>query len=207
MAASEKTDFQSLYQKQNEELSVVKFGTKVGEAIDDMPIMELKTPYPTKEFKSPSHWQSAERVSALHLPPAAEGAEIAAEFALNGSSVLLKQGQLDPSLTLHDMLKHYSRLSGTKKVCAQGGCGSCTVTVSRWNSELKKPVFSSANACLLPVGTLDGLSITTTEGLGSCQHGLHPVQQRVADFNGSQCGYCTPGMVTVSLSLWLSVFG
>ena len=149
--------------------------------------------HPKKNGKVPAHWQSQERAAGLDLPQASVDAETAIQFALNGKTIELKQGQVDPSRTLHDLLNQYSRLSGTKKACAQGGCGSCTVTVGRWNQQLGKAQYSSANSCLLPVGTLAGVSITTTEGLGSCQSGLHPVQQRVADFNGSQCGYCTPG--------------
>jgi xanthine dehydrogenase molybdopterin-binding subunit B/xanthine dehydrogenase iron-sulfur cluster and FAD-binding subunit A len=58
-------------------------------------------------------------------------------------------------------------------------------------------VYRTANACLFPLCSLDGYSVTTAEGLGSSQakDGFHPVQERIADFNGSQCGFCTPGMV------------
>eukprot|EP00931_Biecheleriopsis_adriatica_P016695 TRINITY_DN12245_c0_g1_i1.p1 TRINITY_DN12245_c0_g1~~TRINITY_DN12245_c0_g1_i1.p1 ORF type:complete len:1428 (+),score=265.27 TRINITY_DN12245_c0_g1_i1:80-4363(+) len=186
-----------LLRSQKAELQRVKYGEEIGKLLPDplLPNMRIiEEGYPKKEFNAPKHWEASERV-ALHLPPAAADSAVAVEFFLNGKHVALRQGQVDPSITLHDLLKHYSRLTGTKKACAQGGCGSCTVTVARWSQTLGKAQYSSANACLLPVGTLHGVSITTTEGLGSCQSGLHPVQQRVADFNGSQCGYCTPGMV------------
>ncbi len=49
--------------------------------------------------------------------------------------------------------------------------------------------------CLRPVYLCDGMAITTTEGLGSKQAGFHEIQQRLADNNGSQCGFCTVGMV------------
>jgi len=189
-------DFAALHSKLNQEQTAVKFTDKVvGEALQNFPIKEFEQTYPAKTFNKPDHWKDTERNSALHLPLAPQDAQVEVQFSLNSQRVEIKSGQVDPSITLHDFLKQYSRLSGTKKVCAQGGCGSCTVTVGRFDADSKKWVSSSANACLVPVGTLHGLCITTTEGLGSCQTGFHPVQQRVADFNGSQCGYCTPGMV------------
>eukprot|EP00928_Gymnodinium_smaydae_P030105 TRINITY_DN22466_c1_g7_i1.p1 TRINITY_DN22466_c1_g7~~TRINITY_DN22466_c1_g7_i1.p1 ORF type:complete len:1426 (-),score=276.54 TRINITY_DN22466_c1_g7_i1:9-4286(-) len=187
---------------QQQELARIKYGKEIGKLLP-VPVFEpmrvLEEPYPKKEFKAPEHWNAVDRVP-LHLPPAPAGANVALEFSLNGKQVVLHQGQLDPSVTLHDFLRQYSRLSGTKKSCAQGGCGSCTVSVARWNSSLGRAQHSSANACLLPVGTLHGVAVTTTEGIGCCQSGLHPVQKRVADYNGSQCGYCTPGMVMAMYS-------
>eukprot|EP00930_Biecheleria_cincta_P015171 TRINITY_DN12750_c0_g1_i1.p1 TRINITY_DN12750_c0_g1~~TRINITY_DN12750_c0_g1_i1.p1 ORF type:complete len:1321 (+),score=251.73 TRINITY_DN12750_c0_g1_i1:49-4011(+) len=192
----------ALLSKTTAELQRVKFGKEIGKLLPVPilgPMKEIEEGYPKKVYKAPTHWDSSDRV-ALHLPQAAADSAVALEFVLNGKPVVLQQGQLDPSLTLHDFLKQYSRLTGTKKACAQGGCGSCTVTLARWNDVIGKAQYSSANACLLPLGTLHGVSITTTEGLGSCQSGLHPVQQRVADYNGSQCGYCTPGMVMAMYS-------
>ena len=49
--------------------------------------------------------------------------------------------------------------------------------------------------CLCPLFSVDGWQITTIEGLGSEKEGFHPIQQRIAKANGSQCGYCTPGIV------------
>jgi xanthine dehydrogenase/oxidase len=51
------------------------------------------------------------------------------------------------------------------------------------------------NACLLPLCSVDGKRVTTVEGIGSTKHGLHPVQQAIVTHNGTQCGFCTPGMV------------
>ena len=96
-------------------------------------------------------------------------------------------------MSLHDFLQSKTKLTGTKQSCAQGGCGTCTVTLARWDEVLGHERYSSVNACLLPLGTLHGAAVTTTEGLGNSQDGFHPVQKRIADYNGSQCGYCTPG--------------
>uniref|UniRef100_A0A8B9RLM4 Aldehyde oxidase 6 n=1 Tax=Astyanax mexicanus TaxID=7994 RepID=A0A8B9RLM4_ASTMX len=56
-------------------------------------------------------------------------------------------------------------------------------------------IHFSVNACLMPVCQLDGAAVTTVEGIGNTKTRLHPVQERIAKANGSQCGFCTPGMV------------
>eukprot|EP01051_Picozoa_sp_SAG22_P005945 SAG22_NODE_371_length_11566_cov_5.447458_13_plen_212_part_00 len=61
-----------------------------------------------------------------------------------------------------------------------------------------------ANACLRPVVDLAGVSVTTTEGLGDKARGYHPVQSCLAKANGSQCGYCSPGMVMAMYGLLAS---
>lgn len=81
-----------------------------------------------------------------------------------------------------------------------GGCGACTVLVSRFDPASDSIKEVTANSCLLPLGSLHNRAVTTTEGLGSQKDGFHPVQKRVAGFHGSQCGFCTPGMV-------MSVYG
>ncbi|KAI8505452.1 hypothetical protein Bbelb_166410, partial [Branchiostoma belcheri] len=78
------------------------------------------------------------------------------------------------------------RLTGAKLGCGEGGCGACTVMVS---SHL------AVNACLAPICSLHGAAVTTVEGIGSTRTRLHPVQERLAKAHGSQCGFCTPGIV------------
>ena len=102
----------------------------------------------------------------------------------------------DPRTLLLDYLRSGEvGLTGTKKVCAQGGCGACTVTLSRWNPRTRQVEQSAINSCLRPLCAVDGMAITTVEGLGDIATGLSPVQYQVAIDNGSQCGYCTPGWV------------
>ncbi|ROT73358.1 putative xanthine dehydrogenase [Penaeus vannamei] len=67
--------------------------------------------------------------------------------------------------------------------------------ISRYDREADKVEHYSINACLAPVVSLHGLAVTTVEGIGSTRTGLHAVQERIALAHGSQCGFCTPGMV------------
>nr|DBA20049.1 TPA: hypothetical protein GDO54_015790 [Pyxicephalus adspersus] len=92
-------------------------------------------------------------------------------------------------------------LTGTKYGCGGGGCGACTVMVSSIHPVTKKIHHYSANACLLPICSLQGAAVTTVEGIGSTTTRLHPVQERIAKAHGSQCGFCTPGMVMSMYSL------
>ena len=103
---------------------------------------------------------------------------------------------VDPRTLLLDYLRSDAvALTGTKKVCAQGGCGACTVTLSRWNDGEQRIEQIAVNSCLRPLCAIDGMAVTTVEGVGSIATGLSPVQHRIAVDNGSQCGYCTPGWV------------
>uniref|UniRef100_A0A8C9U8Q7 Aldehyde oxidase 5 n=1 Tax=Scleropages formosus TaxID=113540 RepID=A0A8C9U8Q7_SCLFO len=88
-----------------------------------------------------------------------------------------------------------ARLTGTKYGCGSGGCGACTVMLSRYDPLSARVLHCSANACLLPVVSLHGAAVVTVEGIGSTKTKLHPVQERIAKAHGSQCGFCTPGMV------------
>lgn len=65
----------------------------------------------------------------------------------------------------------------------------------RYDTVAQQPIHYSANACLTPLCSLDGIAVTTVEGIGGIKQGLHPVQRRVAELHGSQCGFCTPGIV------------
>lgn len=114
-------------------------------------------------------------------------------FFLNGKKVVLPSATVHPRMTLAEYLREHTRLTGTKLSCSQGGCGACNVMLTTFKAGA--PQYSSVNACLRPIVSLDGCGVTTTEGLGSTEAGLHPVQERIATCNGSQCGYCTPGHV------------
>ncbi|MBW8761455.1 MAG: FAD binding domain-containing protein [Microbacterium sp.] len=82
-------------------------------------------------------------------------------------------------------------LSGSKEGCAEGECGACAMLLATPASD-GGTAWTPVNACLVPVYALDGQEIVTAEGLGDPEH-LHPVQEKLAEAGGSQCGYCTPG--------------
>ena len=100
----------------------------------------------------------------------------------------------DPTVLLTDYL-HGIGLTGTKVGCGQGGCGACTVMLSHRDPHTGAPVHRAINACLRPLCALDGMMVTTTEGIGNVHDGLDPVQHCIAMHNGTQCGFCTPGFV------------
>lgn len=95
-------------------------------------------------------------------------------------------------------------LTGAKLGCGEGGCGACTVVVSRLDPSTGLPRHSSVNACLMPLLAADGCDVTTVEGIGSTRAELHPVQQRMAELHASQCGFCTPGIVMALYALFLN---
>lgn len=112
------------------------------------------------------------------------------KFWLNGREI--KIANANPSELLVNFL-HDSGLTGTKVGCEQGGCGACTVMISRRTADGVD--HKAINSCLRPLVALAGSEITTVEGIGSLHDGLDPVQHRIAIYNGTQCGFCTPGFV------------
>ena len=99
---------------------------------------------------------------------------------------------LEAFQTLSTWLRKERQLTGTKVVCAEGDCGACTVLLGYPRAEKIK--YEAVNSCILNVHQLDGLHVITIEGL-AWRDQLHPVQQAMRDGFGSQCGYCTPGIV------------
>jgi xanthine dehydrogenase small subunit len=103
--------------------------------------------------------------------------------------------------TLLDHLRLTRRLRGTKEGCAEGDCGACTVLVGRRSGE--GLVYEPVNACIRLMGSLDLCHVVTVEHLAGSDGALHPVQQALVDLHGSQCGFCTPGIVMSLYGLWM----
>jgi carbon-monoxide dehydrogenase small subunit len=92
--------------------------------------------------------------------------------------------------TLLELLRERMGLTGAKEGCGDGNCGTCTVLLDG------RPV----NACLVLAHEAPGHDILTIEGLGRGAH-LHPIQQALVDCGGTQCGFCTPGVVLAAKAL------
>ena len=101
---------------------------------------------------------------------------------VNGRSVT---STVSPRTTLLDWLREDRGLTGAKKGCNEGACGTCTVLVDG----------QRMNGCLTLAVQCDGREVTTVEGLADADGGLSPVQQAFRDHDGFQCGYCTPGQL------------
>jgi xanthine dehydrogenase YagT iron-sulfur-binding subunit len=97
---------------------------------------------------------------------------------------------LDTRATLLDLLRERLRLTGAKKGCDHGQCGACTVLLDG----------RRANACLVLAVTLDGVAVTTIEGLAAGED-LHPLQSAFVEHDAFQCGYCTPGQICSAVGM------
>lgn len=98
-----------------------------------------------------------------------------------------------PTQTILEWLRLEMKRTGTKEGCAEGDCGACTVAVSELHGADVR--YQAVNACIGFLVTLDGKHLLTVEDLKSADGGLHPVQQSLVEHHGSQCGFCTPGIV------------
>ena len=109
-------------------------------------------------------------------------------FSLNGESV---QVEIEPHLTLLQLLRETFGLTGTKEGCGMGECGACTVLVDG----------AGINSCIFPALEAEGKSVTTIEGLTDLQGNLHPIQKAFIEYGAVQCGFCTPGMLLSAKAL------
>lgn len=106
----------------------------------------------------------------------------------------------DSNYTLLQYLREQARLKGTKEGCAEGDCGACTVVVGE--AKAGGIHYTAVNACILFLPAMDGKQIITVEHVADPE--IHPVQQAMIDLHGSQCGFCTPGIINSLLCLHLN---
>ncbi|XAW88278.1 2Fe-2S iron-sulfur cluster-binding protein [Vibrio sp. CDRSL-10 TSBA] len=113
------------------------------------------------------------------------------ELMINSDVVKVASAQADTMLL--NYLREEKQMTGSKEGCASGDCGACTVVMVDLDDD-QRMRYRQINACITPIHALHGKQIITVEHLK--QHDqLHPVQQMVVDRHGSQCGFCTPGIV------------
>ncbi|CAG9839731.1 unnamed protein product [Diabrotica balteata] len=113
---------------------------------------------------------------------------------VNGQFYKVLANELSPTTTLNSFLRNHLHLTGTKRMCLEGGCGACLVAVKRQNATTKEDEIVAVNSCLVSIFSTVGWEIYTIEGLGDTTN-PNKLQQVIAKFYGTQCGYCTPGMI------------
>lgn len=108
-------------------------------------------------------------------------------FVINNNEVNV---DVEPSMRLLDVIRNELHLTGTKEGCGEGECGACTVLVDG----------SPINSCLCPIINVQNKEVLTIEGFKNSKE-YRVIADAFADMGGSQCGFCTPGMILVSYAL------
>ncbi|PMR69843.1 xanthine dehydrogenase small subunit [Halomonas heilongjiangensis] len=112
------------------------------------------------------------------------------DFLLNGQP---RHCEASPETSVLELLRESLGQTGTKEGCASGDCGACTVAIGETGPD-GRVRYHSANACITPAHQLHGRQLVTVEGLADGER-LHPAQAAMVECHGSQCGFCTPGIV------------
>jgi xanthine dehydrogenase YagT iron-sulfur-binding subunit len=97
---------------------------------------------------------------------------------------------VEARVTLLDWLREHAGLTGTKKGCNEGACGTCTVLIDG----------KRMNSCLTLVAQCAGREITTVEGIAAADGSLHAVQTAFIEHDAFQCGYCTCGQIVSAVA-------
>jgi xanthine dehydrogenase YagT iron-sulfur-binding subunit len=128
----------------------------------------------------------AGEAAAAAAEPSAAATRARVKINVNGT---VHAADLESRVTLLDYLHDRLALTGTRKGCNEGACGTCTVLIDG----------KRMNACLTLAAQCDGREVTTVEGIAQGDK-LHPVQQAFIDHDAFQCGYCTSGQVVSAVA-------
>lgn len=109
------------------------------------------------------------------------------DFTLNHRLISV---DVEPSMRLLDVLRNVLHLTGTKEGCGEGSCGACTVLVDN----------IPFDSCLTPIANVIGKDIMTIEGIRESKE-YPKIADSFAKMGGSQCGFCTPGMIIATYAL------
>lgn len=107
-------------------------------------------------------------------------------FKINSKAVTF-DGEADTPLLW--VIRDELSMTGTKFGCGIGQCGACTIHVNG----------AAQRSCVTPVSSIDGMSVTTIEGLAAVDDDLHPVQQAWLEYDVPQCGYCQAGQIMATV--------
>lgn len=139
------------------------------------------------DFAKKTLAQTRSNNSPTQLKATTPSGTVNVSLRVNGK---VNQMQIEPRVTLLDVLRERLDLTGTKKGCNHGQCGVCTVLINE----------QRINSCLALACMHEGDEITTIEGLVKGDE-LHPVQAAFIKHDGFQCGYCTPGQICSTVAL------
>lgn len=122
-------------------------------------------------------------------------------FVLDGkiTEIDFNKSGYSPTTTLLQYLRSLPGHKGVKEGCGEGDCGACTIVMGELRQD--KIEYRAYDSCLIFLPSVHGKQVITTENLGNSGN-MHPVQQAMYDFDGSQCGFCTPGFVMSIFALY-----
>ncbi|MBI4646768.1 MAG: xanthine dehydrogenase small subunit [Bacteroidia bacterium] len=123
-------------------------------------------------------------------------------FVLDGkvTEIGFRNSPYYPTTTLLQYLRSLPGHKGTKEGCNEGDCGACTVVIAEPDGS-NKLKYNAFNSCLIFLPQIHGKYVITVENLGTPQN-PHIIQKALVDRHGSQCGYCTPGIVMSAFALY-----
>ena len=153
------------------------------------PVVQKQQPQQQQQAKA------AVAVATIAPRPVAAVSEVCS-FTVNGKpyTINIKTANITASLSVHDWIAANVPNSGARRSCGVGRCGSCVAMLTFNNGTLGKTTSRSFNTCLRPILSCNGMAITTGTGIGTTEK-PHAVQTALADNSGTQCGFCSVGMV------------